>query len=244
MLGPFRTRSWYDSPAYEYPFTGFDCVQDLGLTEDRDYTVDKPGRGSLYNVLDARNDCGYYDPCIGMLEIEEHCQTTYKWLNHMMKSRRSGELRNKARLVFFGEKTMRVYDDERNSEPRSTHTLDMLCCLSIITCRQFQSLDWKTQKWQLARIHCKVYETTQRFSLPAISDIVNKHVDEGCSDEGEHLSCIILRCRDGSFLIDVAMSLDELSQQVEKFVLSGYNHSKYMVDVTNYVPGDGIVSSA
>lgn len=238
MLGPFRTRSWYDSPIYESPFDGFDCVQDLELTSGRDFTVDKPGRGRLFNVLDARNDRGYCDPCIGILEVKEHSQQTYLWLNHMMRDRRSGSLRFKATLIFFGEKMMREYGDEKNSEPYNHHTLDMLCCLSILTCREFQTHNWATQKWQLARIHCKMYETSERFCLKTVSEIANAHRDEGCLDEGEHLSCIVLRCRDGSFLIDTGMSLDELSHRIENFVLSGCCYSKHVMDITNYISND------
>jgi len=234
MRGPFGTRSWHDSPTFEFPFIGFDCVQDLELTDDRDYTVDKPGRGRLYNVLDARNDHGYYDPCIGMLEIQEHDYSTYTWLNDVMKSRRSGCLEGKATLVFFGEKMMRRYDDETSPTTYNHHTLDMLCCLSVLASREFQSLSWEAQKWQLARIHCSVHEIGERFSLTSVSALINQHIEEGCSDEGEHLSCLIVCCRDGSFLVDTGMSLDELSQQVEKFMLSGYSYSRYIVDVTNY----------
>lgn len=235
MLGPFQTRSWYDCPTFEAPFTGFDCVRDLELTDDRDYTVEKPGKGWLFNVLDARNDYGYYDPCIGLLEIKQHDVETYEWLNIMLKKRRSGELEDKATLVFFGEKSIRRYPVKLEPRTPSYYTLDILCCLAVLTSREFQQLDWNNKRWQLERLHCKVYDINARFSLNPLSEVINQHSLEGCGDVGEHLSCLIVRCKDGSYLVDVGMKLDELSEQVNKFALSGYTRSKYIVDVSDYV---------
>lgn len=235
MVGPFQTRSWYDCPIFEDPFTGFDCVQDLELTDDRDYTVEKPGRGRLFNVLDARHDRGYYDPCIGLLEIKQHDEATYRWLNVMLKKRRSGELESRATLVFFGEKSLRQYPADLKVGAPSYYTQDMLCCLAILTSREFQQLNWNNKRWQLERMHCRVYDVNERFSLAPLSNVINQHGLEGCSDSGEHLSCMIIKCRDGGYLIDIGMSLDKLADQVDKFVLNGYVSSKHIVDVSDYV---------